>query len=84
MPYEDPTKGLVGSLPGIKLIERAGQGGDALLQLLQQALGRGGPKDDMLKQRGKMSEAEYRAYLAQQGQLGQQMSDQSLKAPSPK
>jgi len=86
MPYDDPAKGLAGSLPGMKLVERAGQGGDYLLQLLQQALGQGGQKDDLLQRRGKMSEAEYRAYLSQQSQLGQQMSDQPqpLKAPSPK
>jgi hypothetical protein len=84
MPYN--TDDFARSLPPMKFLQRAGEGGDYILQLLQKALGQNAPKDDLLQRRGKMSEPEYRAWLMKQGEMGQQMSDQSkpLQAPSPK
>lgn len=82
MPYNDPAKGVAESLPGMRLIQRAGEGGDVILQLLQRYLGQGKTPDALQKQRGNMSEAEYRQWLAQQGQLGQQMVGQEPSTPA--
>jgi hypothetical protein len=84
MPY-DPND-FARSLPPMRFLERAGEGGDLVLQLLQKVLGQGKPKDDLQGKRNQMSEPEYRAWLMKQGEMGQQMSDQSkpLQAPSPK
>jgi hypothetical protein len=80
---------LARSLPGMRLIERAGEGGNSLLDFLRKLYGQSGnlpaprPGDDLQRQRGQMSEPEYRQYLADQLRQGQQ-TQQSLPVPPSK
>jgi hypothetical protein len=67
---------LVRSLPPMQLLQRASEGGDIVLQLLNKVLGQGKPVDNLQGKRNQMSEPEYRNWLLQQRQLGQQMSEQ--------
>jgi hypothetical protein len=82
---------LARSIPAMRLLERAGQGGNSLLEFLQKLQGQGrtrelpsqGGNDALMRQRGQMSELEYRKYLDDQLRQGQQMQ-QSLPVPASK
>jgi hypothetical protein len=86
MPY-NPDE-FAKSLPPMRLLERAGEGGNSLLDFLQRLQGRPGnlrrpPTDDLQRQRGQMSDLEYRKYLADQLRQGQE-AQQSLPVPPSK
>ncbi len=86
MPY-DPTEPIVRSLPPIRFLERASEGGNTLLEFLQRL--RGGrelplQQDDLQRQRGKLSEPEYRQYLVDQLRQGQELQRQPLEVKPPK
>ena len=83
MPY-DPAEDFVKSLPPMVFLRKAAQGGGMVLDLLNKLQGRPSelqrpPIDDMKRQRGQMAEPEYRKYLADQMQRGQQMQSQALE-----
>ncbi len=68
------------SLPPMRLLERAGEGGNSLLEFLQKLRGSKGaiaPADELQRNRGQMSEPEYRKYLLDQLRKGQEMSDKA-------
>ena len=89
MAFDDPSERVARSLPAMRLIERAGEGGNSLLDFLQRLQGRPGnlrrpPTDDLQRQRGQMSEPEYRRYLTDQLRQGQELQRQPLEVKPPK
>ena len=80
------VEGYVRSSPLMDMMYRADEAGFGnILNPRNKPPAQRGP-DDLQKQRGNMSEAEYRKYLADQSRQGQQMVDQAkpLQAPNPK
>ena len=82
MPYSPDE--FAKSLPPMRLLERASEGGNSLLDFLQRLQGRPGnlrrpPVDDLQQRRGQMSEPEYRKWLMEQRDTGQQMSERPLE-----
>ena len=82
MPFDPSQTGedLARSMPGMKLVQGAGDAGQYILQLLQrlglmQAPQQAPVQDPLMMQRQQMGEPAYRQWLAQQGQEGQRLQD---------
>jgi hypothetical protein len=75
MPDKDPASGFVNSLPPMRLVTRAAEGGDLVMRLLQRMIGQGGKPGNVGRPTpyDTLPEPERREYFNQQGVLGQQM-----------